>query len=158
MHADYLEIKKNFLSHAAPKRSMAGMPSDVRKKGPAFSKFYNTVDKAPSDVKWKATGSNALSGYANDLNKKMQTMVNTGKQAVAQYNSALANAKQSNATSARFMDSLNAYNNVVRQTRSIGNSAKFKSATVKWRDINGAIAIYSCTLQDTDTDPGNQSW
>lgn len=154
MHADYLEIKKNFLSHA----SMAGMPSDVRKKGPAFNKLYNKSDKVPSNVSWKAAGSNALSGYANDLNKKMQTMVSSGKTAVSQYNSAVASAKQSNAASARFMDSLNNYNNVVRQARSIGNNALFKRATVQWKKIDGNYAIYKCDLVDTAEDPGNQEW
>lgn len=33
MHADYLEIRKNFLSHAMPK-GYQGMPSDIRTAGP----------------------------------------------------------------------------------------------------------------------------
>lgn len=44
MHADYLEIRKNFLSHAAPKRSMAGMPSDIRTAGPKGMR-QKSIDK-----------------------------------------------------------------------------------------------------------------
>lgn len=44
MHADYLEIRKNFLSHSAPKRSMAGMPSDIRTAGPSGMR-QKSIDK-----------------------------------------------------------------------------------------------------------------
>lgn len=158
MNADYLEIRKNFLSHA----SMAGMPSNIRNtKAPRFTKEYIPSEKVPSNVGRLSAGANALTGYKNNLDKKMVTMVQSGQNAAKHFNEYQAEAKMSNAASARFMEALNDYNTVVRNVYAYaGNKAKFLKANIKWTkdELRNLYMITSCTLVPTDTDPGNQSW
>lgn len=155
---DYRELREH-LAHA----STAGIPSNVRNK---FSnKNYNKVEGhgVPSNVGWKAAGSNALSGYKSKLDSAIKGMVSLGKEANASWINFNASAKACDAKSRAVMDALNNYNEIVRQARSIGNKASFLKASVNWKSVTLSdgtvyVCITSCTLTPTDADPGNQNW
>lgn len=155
---DYRQLRE-YLAHA----STAGVPSNVRSK---FSnKTYNKVEGhgAPSNVGWKAAGSNALSGYKSKLDSAIKGMVTLGKEAKASWINFNSSARACNTKSRATMDALNNYNDIVRQARSIGNKASFLKANVDYQWVklaNGTtyIMVTSCTLTPTDTDPGNQEW
>jgi len=155
---DYREVRE-YLAHA----STAGVPTNVIRK---FSnKTYNKVEGngAPSNVGWKAAGSNALSGYKSKLDSAVKGMVALGKEANASWINFNSSARACNAKSGAVIDALNNYNEIVRQARAVGNKASFLKASVNWKSVqlsDGTVyaCITSCTLTPTDSDPGNQSW